>query len=163
MNDNIEAEKILAAEVLPNGITVTFYDLSRNVAADRWLIRVQCEAVFEAGAELFARIHDEELAAAMQVDCAGRVRHHLGRERNFVDAREKDAVLGDLFSQLHENAIAYMGGELFLQKLFDRKVDEFRVKYLMRKEIERQEALEDDDGPADFSACFRDPVAKRPE
>ena len=158
MNKNMESVKILASEVLPNGITVTFYDLSRKVAADRWLVKVQCEADFEVGEQLFAHINDATLAAAMKEDCASRVRHNLFRERNFIDIREKDEVLHDLFTHLHENAIAYMGGELFLRRLFEKKVEAFRLQYLVRQERNRQAALtdDDDDGPADFSACFKD-------
>ena len=30
-----------------------------------------------------------------------------------------------------------MGGELFARKLFEKKVEEFRLKYQMQKEMER--------------------------
>lgn len=160
MNKNMESEKILAAAVLPNGITVTFYDLSRKVAADRWLVKVKCEADFEVGEPLYANMNDAKLAAAMQEEGANRMRHQLFRERNFIDAREKDAVLHDLFTQLHKNAITYMGSELFLRRLFEKKVEAFKLEYRIQEEIRRQAALaegeDDDDGPADFSACFKD-------
>ena len=160
MNKNMESEKILAAAVLPNGITVTFYDLSRKVAADRWLVKVKCEADFEVGEQLFASINDAKLAVALQEDGANRMRHQLFRERNFIDAREKDAVLHDLFTKLHENAITYMGSELFLRRLFEKKVEAFKLENRIQEEIRRQAALaegeDDDDGPADFSACFKD-------
>jgi hypothetical protein len=158
MNKNMESEKILAAAVLPNGITVTFYDLSRKVAADRWLVKVKCEADFEAGEQLFASLNDAKLAVALQEDGANRMRHQLFRERNFIDAREKDAVLHDLFTKLHENAISYMGSELFLRRLFEKKVEAFKLENRIQEEIRRQTALaeDDDDGPADFSACFKD-------
>ena len=160
MNKNMESEKILAAAVLPNGITVTFYDLSRKVAADRWLVKVKCEADFEVGEQLFASLNDAKLAVALQEDGANRMRHQLFRERNFIDAREKDAVLHDLFTKLHENAITYMGSELFLRRLFEKKVEAFKLENRIQEEIRRQAALaegeDDDDGPADFSACFKD-------
>lgn len=160
MNKNMESEKILAAAVLPNGITVTFYDLSRKVAADRWLVKVKCEADFEVGEQLFASLNDAKLAVALQEDGANRMRHQLFRERNFIDAREKDAVLHDLFTKLHENAITYMGSELFLRRLFEKKVEAFTLENRIQEEIRRQAALaegeDDDDGPADFSACFKD-------
>ena len=157
MNKNTETDKILDSMVLPNGIRVTLYDLSKKIAADRWLVKVKCEAVLQVHDDWFDSLADAEMAAAMKQDCAHGVQHTLLRERNFVDEKEKDAILQELFDQLSENAKNYMGGDLFSRKLFAKKADDFKLKYRMQKELEGQTAVdEDDDGPADFSAYFRD-------
>jgi len=157
MNKNNESGKILESTMLANGIQVTFYDLSRRIAADRWLVKIKCESVLKVQEEQFDAIDDSDLASAMKQDCSSTVIHTIFRERNFIDESEKDGILQELFSQLSENARTYMGGELFARKLFAKKIDEFKLKYLMQKEIERQAATdEEDDGPADFSACFKD-------
>jgi len=158
MNKIKEPGKILESNMLANGIQVTFYDLSKEIAGDRWLVKVKCESVLKVQDELFDAIDDAELASAMKQDCANTVIHTFYRERNFIDEKEKDGVLQELFNHLSENARTYMGGELFSRKLFEKKVDEFKLKYLVQKERERLAATddEDDDEPADFSACFRD-------
>lgn len=157
MNKNNESGKILESIMLANGIKVTIYELSKKIAADRWLIKVKCEAALNVQDDQFDALDDAELASAMKRDCANTVIHNLFRERNFIDEKEKGEVLQELFDQLTENVRAYMGGELFARKLFEKKVEEFRLKYQMQKEMERVATTEEeDDGPADFSACFRD-------
>lgn len=157
MNKNNESDRILESIVLENGLQVTFYDFSKKVAADRWLVKVECEAVYKVNDDFFSVIDDAEMASAMKRDCAESIRHLLSRERNFVEENDLEAVRQDLFDHLYENARRYMSGELFVQKLFEKKVEEFRSKYLVQKELERMTHDEDDDeGPADFSACFRD-------
>jgi hypothetical protein len=85
------------------------------------------------------------------------VRHDIYRERNFVDAHEKDRIRDEIFRHLQENALTYMSGEVFPRKLFKNKVDAFRLRYRIEKEMNmRSVPDEDDDGPADFSGCFRD-------
>jgi len=143
--------------MLANGIQVTFYDLSRRIAADRWQVKVKCQAVLKVQEEQFDSIEDAELASAMKQDCSHAVIHTILRERNFIDESDKDGILQELFNQLSENVRTYMAGELFARKLFEKKVDEFKLKYLVQKQMEQQVAVDDeDDGPADFSACFRD-------
>ncbi|MBU4264123.1 MAG: hypothetical protein KKC76_19905 [Proteobacteria bacterium] len=157
MNKNNESGKIPESIMLANSIKVTFYDLSKKIAADRWLIKVKCEVALPVQDEQFDAIADAELASAMKQDCANTVIHNLFRERNFIDEKDKDGVLQELFNQLDENVRTYMGRELFPRKLFEKKVEEFRLKYQMQKEMERSATTDDeDDGPADFSACFRD-------
>jgi hypothetical protein len=157
MNKNKESGKILESNMLANGLQVTFYDLSKKIAADRWQVKVKCESVLKVQDELYDAIDDAELASAMKQDCANTVIHTFYRERNFIDEKEKDGVLQELFNQLSENVRTYMGGELFSRKLFEKKVDEFKLKYMVQKERDRLAATdEEDDEPADFSACFRD-------
>ncbi|MBI5559152.1 MAG: hypothetical protein HY885_16125 [Deltaproteobacteria bacterium] len=157
MNKNNESAKILEIKKFPNGIEVRFADLSRKLAGDRWLVKVKCEAVLDVREEWFADIDDAELAAAMKLDCAGRVRHAIYRERNFVDAHDKDRIVEEIFRHFQENALTYMSGEVFPRKLFKNKVEAFGLRYRIEKEMSVSSAPdEDDDGPADFSGCFRD-------
>lgn len=157
MNKNNESGNILESMVLANGLKVTFYDLSKNIAADRWLIKVKCQSALAVPDEWFDAVDDAEMASAMKRDWAHTVIHTLCRERNFIDEKEKDRILQELVKQLWENVHAYMGGELFARRLFEKKVAEFKLKYLMQKQLARQTDVDDeDDGPADFSACFRD-------
>ena len=94
--------------MLANGIQVTFYDLSRRIAADRWLVKIKCESVLKVQEEQFDAIDDSDLASAMKQDCSSTVIHTIFRERNFIDESEKDGILQELFSQLSENARTYM-------------------------------------------------------
>ncbi len=157
MNKNNDSEKVIKSIVLDNGLRVTFFDLSKNVAADRWLVKIKCEAVYEIPDEFFDLLDDAGMASAMKKDWGGAIRHCVFRERNFVDEHEMEAARQELFEHLYDNARSYMGRELFTQKLYEKKVEEFRLKYRMQKELEQMAVPDDDDdGPADFSACFRD-------
>lgn len=150
-------ENILLTRKLPNGIRVTFYDMSKRLAADRWLVKVRCEAVLALAPEDYGIIDDLELLDALKQKFAGGVTHTIVRERNFIDEREKDAICQELLSQLEENAFVYLGGERFPASLLEKKIGDFRKEFeLERKRSAVAGAVDEDDGPADFSACFRD-------
>lgn len=161
MTANKNRDNLLKSEKLSNGILVSYYDLSKKVAGDRWLIKLVCEAAIP-----FAKVtentsmngEDEEILGAMEERFGNNLTFDLAKERNFIDEAEKDLVFADLLDQLRRNALAYLENDMFPQKLFTRTFAEFKREYLTRKELGLfdDQDVEEDDGPADFSACFKD-------
>ena len=158
MSEYKVTEKILQEKKFPNGIKVGFYDLSRKVAADRWLVKVRCEASLELGDDAFQSVEDENLVDELKRKFDGEITHVICKERNFIDEKEKDAVLSELLTQLQENVCAYLGGERFPQRLLQKKIADFQTEFELARRLAPvpAEPDEDDEGPADFSACFRD-------
>jgi hypothetical protein len=146
---------------LKNNVQVAFYDLSKTIAGDRWFVRVCCVAklplldVFFEGLE-----EDKEIVNAMKEACDAELTMEIVKDRNFIDEQLKDDVVKQFILQIEENSIGYMSSDIFPQKLFLSKFEEFKKKHLLTKASEGNSAsrdvLDEDDGPTDFSACFQD-------
>ncbi|MGM0682242.1 MAG: hypothetical protein ACQES8_08500, partial [Thermodesulfobacteriota bacterium] len=70
---------------------------------------------------------------------------------------EKDRSVINLVDSLRKNSIDYMSRKSFLDKLLAKKYDEFNQEILVERELgltEKDKEYEDE-GPADFSACFQ--------
>lgn len=157
LNRDIMIEKVLLEKNLTNGMRVTFFDESKKVAADRWLVRIRCEAVLLPADEMFPNDAEAELRREFMEKYGAGVRHVIIKERNFIDERDRDAVRDDLLRQLLDNAFAYLGGARFPGSLLEKKFTDFRQeRELARRMSELTGDEEDEDGPADFSFCFRD-------
>lgn len=143
---------------LANGLTLSFYDCSKPLAADRWLVKMRgemrfavAEAVWPAGSQDDPELHD--LVRGRLGESVALV---LDRERNFIDADAKEAVVTELVAQIEANLLGYLGDPSFPQRLFVRRYEEM-CKQCALERLQRPAPVDDDDdGPADFSACFRD-------
>lgn len=146
---------------LANNVHVAFYDLSKAIAGDRWFIRVSCVAKLPLSDTFFERLEeDKEIVNAMKESCDDMLTMEIIKERNFVDDQLKDDVVKQLILQIEENSLDYISSNIFPQKLFLNKLEEFKKKHLISLAAESNDAfndvLDDDDGPTDFSACFQD-------
>jgi len=159
MIENTQQSVLLSSKELGNGIHVNFYNISKKLAADRWLVKIKCEAICALKDDLFADVQGEDvdLVTGMREKYSEGLIHTIIKERTFVDEEEMEEILAQLLDQLSENFLNYMGSEIFPKKLFDQKFEEWKLEYTVKKEMGLlEEAEEDDDGPADFSACFAD-------
>ena len=142
---------------LKNDIQISFYDLSKKIAADRWLVRICCIATLKFQDKMLKELSaDLEIINAFKDRYANGLNLEVIKERNFIDESEKDDILKQLFSQIDENSLEYMGGPIFPMKLLKSKFKEFNKEYIERKQMQVVDDIEEDDGTADFSACFRD-------
>jgi len=146
---------------LANNVHVAFYDLSKTIAGDRWYIRVCCIAKLPLADSFFEGLEeDKEIFNAMKESCDAELRMEIIKERNFIDQQLKDDVVEQLILQIEENSLGYMSSDIFPQKLFFSKFEEFKKKYLLSIAVESNSVLrndsDEDDGPTDFSVCFQD-------
>jgi hypothetical protein len=143
---------------LDNGVSVQVTDQSRQIAGDRWYIKIVCSVTMPVkegmltdrggdGPELLTRI----------CDCIGdEARKDFVLERNFVDEREKDDVTDELLARIKENIKGYLSLEKFPSLFLDSCYDEARIRCQCSAGVSLAEQPGDDEGPADFSGCFRD-------
>ncbi|MDH3360527.1 MAG: hypothetical protein OEL55_06605 [Desulfobulbaceae bacterium] len=143
---------------LANGLTLSFTDYSKPLAADRWFVKMQGEIKLPLPETIWPDTdkNDTALFTLIKEQMGDSVSYILTKERNFVDAAEKDMVLSDLVAQVEENLISYLSNPTFAQKLFARKYEEAREQCLIDQQKTPVSVIDDDDSPADFSACFRD-------
>jgi len=131
---------------------VKVVDSSRQVAADRWLVKLS--AIVDIVPERLPAIRallcrDDALWEKLQ----GSPLLELYRERNFIDADEVEAIREEIVAGLENDIITYIATNDFPEKLVTRRLDE------IERELERvppEESPDDEeDGPADFSYLFK--------
>jgi len=148
--------EVLAEKRLGNGVVFTITEHSRVIAADRWYVKVVGGVTMVLTDRAFAGIVEEDpaLLARVRRQLGDTVEHQLVRDRNFVDAAVKEAVVKELVAQLLETVGAYLYVEAFPARLLASKYREAREICLV--ELGREEsAAADPEEPADFSHCFR--------
>jgi hypothetical protein len=103
---------------LDNGATLKFFDNSRKVAGDRWLVALLVR--FEAPVEKILSDIDDTLPVPPYriVKAIGEtVVHEKTDQRNFVDEETKDEVWDELKAAFIENALPYLSESKFPLKL----------------------------------------------
>lgn len=145
---------------LANGSVLTVYDLSRNIAAaDRWLIKIRCEISIPVREDFFAaqEEQDPELQSEVRALMGDALVFASEQERNFVDAAEKDQVLQQYVEQMLAAMLLYLENPKFPEKFFNKRYAELLERCSTARQYRQQKVSDDDDeGPADFSACFCD-------
>lgn len=142
---------------LANGIHVSFYNLSRKIAADRWLIKVKCDALLPLRDDFADSVEDTEFRIFVKDRCKNGLVFTVVKERTFIDESEKDDLLSEMLAQLEKNSLQYVGSELFPEKFLERKMEDFKNEFRVRQEMAKvKKNEEEDEEPVDFSACFKD-------
>jgi len=114
---------------LPNGLKVEFYDYSRRVAGDRWLVGLLVRVPIRVSREDFSSFSDPDGLFERFVSENGEVlSFELQKERNFIDEREKDKVFSRLLANLKKHALAYMGHREFAAGFKRKKIAEFKER-----------------------------------
>lgn len=154
--------EILEQRKLDNTMTVTVYDQSKKMAGDRWLIKIICEAELPVDEEFFARVDEADLALQAEVREAmgGSLTFAVTKERTFVAESEREALVERMVAEIMTNMLDYLNRPDFPERLFARKYVEIREACATarhyRSLAEAEKDGDDDEGPADFSACFKD-------
>lgn len=144
---------------LANGLELAFYDTSRPLAGDRWLVELQCEVIYPLEEEMLARFSepDPELRAAVLARLDSTLNFTVTRTRHFVDEQLKEELLAELLAGVKEHMLAYFAKPGFPARLFADTCGKLRDE--CRCEISRLRAdaatPPEDEGPSDFSALFR--------
>ena len=147
---------------LENNMTLTVSDQSKKMAGDRWLVRIVCEARIPVGEEFFSRMVEEDYALQTEVReaMAGALSFSVVKERTFVADAERAALVELMVAEIMANMLTYLNRPEFPERLFARKYEKVREAcstarhYRSLKDEDRDG--DDDEGPADFSACFKD-------
>jgi hypothetical protein len=153
---------IIEQRRLENNMTLTVHDQSKKMAGDRWLIKIVCEAEIPVDEGFFARVAEDdlELRAEVREAMAGSVRFSVTKERTFVAETERAALVERMVTEIMDNMVTYLNRPEFPDKLFARKYAELRegcatARHYRNLPDENPDGG-DDEGPADFSACFKE-------
>jgi hypothetical protein len=120
-------EKLLSRHPLDNGLILEFWDLSRLMIGDRWIITLELRITIPINAaNLPPDLLDQEadIVRALGSEIAFSQRD----ERNFIDAKEFDASLGEMQARLLTLAPSYYGHPEFAGRLIRKRYAEFQEK-----------------------------------
>ena len=111
---------------LPNGLRVEFYDYSRKLAGDRWLVGLLVKIPIRVTRQDFQGFGDpDELFEKFVSSNGDKILFQLKKERNFIDEREKDEVFSQLLDNLKKHTLSYMGHRDFSSGVKRQKIKEF--------------------------------------
>ncbi len=116
-------DEILIKKIaLNNGLTLEFIDVSRKVAGDRYLVVLKTRVAVPVEEKWFPEDDPAQPGLADIVKKVGPVvAFEQKKERNFVDEKEKPAVLTDIMTVAEDFGIRYIGHPDFPRKLILKK------------------------------------------
>lgn len=154
--------EIIEQRSLENNMTLTVYDQSKKMVGDRWLIKIICEAELPVAEGFFSRLPEADLALQAEVreKMAGSVKFLATKERTFVAETERTALMEGMVADILTNMVTYLNKPGFPEKLFARKYEEMRkacetARHYQRLQDGDRSGDDPEEGPADFSACFK--------
>jgi len=107
-------EKLIKTMDLKNGMTLNFYDASRPIVGDRWLISLIVRMEIPV---VEALINDE----GKSMDSVGEIKKVLGgkvlfeqkRDRVFVGESEKQTVFEEVYNFFIDSVLGYLSNNAF--------------------------------------------------
>ncbi len=120
-------EKLLSRHPLNNGLTLEFWDLSRPMIGDRWIITLELRITIPINAanlppDLLSQ--EADIVRALGAEIAFSQRD----ERNFIDAKEFDASLEEMQARLLALAPSYYGHPGFGGRLIRKRYAEYQQR-----------------------------------
>ncbi len=120
-------EKLLSRHPLDNGLTLEFWDLSRPMIGDRWIITLELKITIPINAASLPpdlKAQEAEIVRALGAEIAFSQRD----VRNFIDIKEFDANVKEMVTRLLALAPSYFGHPEFGGRLIRKRYAEFQEK-----------------------------------
>jgi hypothetical protein len=120
-------EKLLSRHLLENGLTLEFWDLSRPMIGDRWIVTLEARLIIPVNAATLPaglQAQEAEVVRALGAEIV----HSQRDERNFVDTKEMAANLKEIETRLLALAPSYFGHPEFPGRLIRKRFAEFLEK-----------------------------------
>lgn len=149
----------LLTQHLKNNVTLSVYDRSQKLAGDRWLVSLQCEVEVPVLDEFWLQVGpvEAELGARIREKTGDTLRYLIDQQRTFVAEADRATVIAGLLEGIEANALRYFETPSFPAGLFVKRFAEFKEECLAEdRERAAGQNPEEDDGPSDFSHCFKD-------
>ncbi len=107
---------------LDNGLVLDMYDRSRPVAGDRWMVGFAARIEVLVKPELLSDLATSNLSFEELRRVVGeKAVYRYEKVRNFIDAKQKDAVFSGLKRHFLETNLGYLSSAQFPRKLILRK------------------------------------------
>jgi len=120
-------EKLLFRHPLENGLTLEFWDLSRPMLGDRWLVTLEIRLSVPIGPATLPPDLLTQEATIIRAMGPGVVFSQRD-ERHFIAAQEYDATLREMATRFLALAPAYFGHPEFAGRLIRKRYAEYQEK-----------------------------------
>jgi len=120
-------EKLFSRHPLDNGLILEFWDLSRPMAGDRWLVVLEARLAIPVGAATLPsdlKGQEAEISRALGPEIIFAQRN----ERIFIAGDEYPATLKEIEARLLALAPSYLGHPEFAGRFIRKRFTEFQVK-----------------------------------
>jgi len=120
-------EKLLSRHPLDNGLSLEFWDLSRPMIGDRWIITLEMRLAIPVGAATLPpdlQPQEADIVRALGVEIVFSQRD----ERNFIDTKEFEATVQEMVTRLLALAPSYYGHPEFAGRLIRKRYGEYQEK-----------------------------------
>jgi hypothetical protein len=120
-------EKLFSRHALDNGLILEFWDLSRPMAGDRWLVVLDARLAIPVVAATLPpdlRSQEAEISRALGPEIVFSQRN----ERIFIAADEYPATLKEIEARLLALALSYLGHPEFAGRFIRKRFTEFQEK-----------------------------------
>ena len=120
-------EKLLSRHPLENGLILEFWDLSRPMIGDRWIVTLEARLIIPVSAATLPadlRAQEADIVRALGAEIV----HSQRDERNFVDSKEMAANLQEVETRLRALAASYCGHPEFAGRFIRKRFAEFLDK-----------------------------------
>jgi hypothetical protein len=120
-------EKLLSRHPLDNGLTIEFWDLSRPMIGDRWIITLELRITIPINAaNLPPDLLDQQ--ADILRTLGSEIVFSQRDERNFIDVKEFEAAVNEMVTRRLALAPSYYGHPEFAYRLIRKRYREFQEK-----------------------------------
>lgn len=107
-------EKMADILKLENGLTLEFYDRSRRMAGDRWLVSFEARMDVPVTSEYLENRSPEHPSFDAVREAVGeKVVYRYEKSRNFIQEREKDRILQGLKDRFLQTTLGYFSSGNF--------------------------------------------------
>ena len=142
-----ETEKVIEQQQLDNGIELILFDRSRVTAGDRWQVELKCEALVPIDGSYWDMMaqEDPKLLSVIRKILGEQLVFVATKQRNFVDAKEREAVLQEMVQQVYNSMLEYLKKPHFPQEFFKKKYRETHQKVLIQQAMDQAEESAQED------------------
>ena len=136
-----DTRKIIDQQHLENGIELLLYDRSRVTAGDRWQVELKCEAHIPIDKSYWELVSHEEahLLPDIRKILGDRLVFVTTKQRNFVDANERETVLQEMVHQVFNSILKYLKKAHFPREFFKTQYREALQKVLIQQAMDQAE------------------------
>lgn len=123
------SEKPIETIHLENHVRLDFWDLSRTLAGDRWVVCVEARMDIPLEMKYLDALPDKEkLYSVMEKIYGSKVPYRYKEEKHFVDKSEKDELIHQFLEIMKENLLGYLSHPDFAKKFILSRLGELRTK-----------------------------------
>ena len=134
-----ETGKIMRRQQLDNGMEIVFYDRSRIMAGDRWIVELHCEAFIPIADSYWDSElqEDPQVLAGIRKILGNRLVQTFSKRRNFIDGEQRESILQEMVQQVHSGILEYLKRPNFPMRLFKKHYRDARQKVIVQEAMSR--------------------------